>query len=459
MKFNADVLLQRLRDLQGEVSAGRYLVGFSGGLDSTVLLHALVAARGEDATPIVAVHVNHALHPESAEWERRCRCIAGELDVQYVSREVAVVDDAGVGLEAAAREARYGAFRTMMHDGDVLLSAHHEEDQAETLLLNLMRGSGLAGLAGIGASQRFGPGLLIRPLLGVSREAIEHYACECGLEWIDDPANADLRFDRNYLRQEILPRLRHRWPAASARLCQTAELAGEASRLQDELAKIDLAAVHDRDAGGVPDRLDIPALQRLDAARQRNVLRHCIRACGLPQAPGSRLRQIQNELLPARPDAQPLVRWHGAEVRRYRQKLYLLRETAPQRAAGVAPPLLFADGREVEVGPALGALRLERASRASGAARIDPAVVVNGLQLRFRQGGERIRPYGHHVTRPVKKLLQEQGVVPWMRWIVPLLYSGDTLVAVADLWIAADCAQEHGFSVRWIDKPSIFGAE
>ena len=458
MKFNADVLLQRLRDLQGEGSAGRYLVGFSGGLDSSVLLHALVATREEHATPIVAVHVNHALHRDAAAWERQCRHTARELAVEYLGREVAVVDDAGIGLEAAAREARYRALKALMQDGDVLLSAHHEEDQAETLLLNLMRGSGPAGLAGIGARQYFGPGLLIRPLLGVSRRAIERYARESGLEWIDDPANADLRFDRNYLRQEILPRLRQRWPAVSARLSQTSELASEASGLLDELGRLDVAAIQGGEAAGRPDRLSIPALQSLGVARQRNVLRFAIRACGLPRAPSSQLRQIQNQLLPARLDAQPLVRWQGAEARRYRHKLYLLPETNRQQRQPGDIPLLFDDGREVELGPGLGALRLERAFDHRGGA-LDPRIIRHGLQIRFRQGGERIRPCGHHVTRAVKKLLQEQGVLPWMRGNVPLLYSGETLVAVADLWIAADCAQERGISVRWIEKPLMFQAE
>jgi tRNA(Ile)-lysidine synthase len=457
MKCNADILLRRLRELQGGVSAGRYLVGFSGGLDSTVLLHALVATRGEHATPIVAVHVNHALHPDAAAWERQCRRTARELAVEYVGREVSVVDDAGIGLEAAAREARYGALKALTQGGDVLLSAHHEEDQAETLLLNLMRGSGLAGLAGIGAIQHFGSGLLIRPLLGISRRAIERYARESGLEWIDDPANADLRFDRNYLRQEILPRLRQRWPAVSARLSQTSELASEASALLDELGRLDVAGIRGGEVGGRPDRLDIAPLQRLGGARQRNLLRYAIRACGFPQAPSSRLRQIQNELLTARIDAQPLVRWHGAEARRYREKLYLLPEADRQQRLPGAMPLLLADGREVELGPGLGSLLLDRAF--DGGVALDPRVVTQGLQIRFRQGGERIRPAGRNVTRPVKKLLQERGVLPWMRRSVPLLYAGEMLVAVADLWIAADCAQERGISVRWIGKPPMFHAE
>jgi tRNA(Ile)-lysidine synthase len=454
MPFNTDLLLRSLLDLQGEVTPRRYLVGFSGGLDSTVLTHALRQAPVPRA-PILAVHVNHGMQPDAGAWEEHCRRVAAALDVEFVARAVAVAGDRGFGLEAAAREARYTAIRTLMQEGDVLLSAHHEDDQAETLLLNLMRGSGVAGLAGIGASQPFGPGLLLRPMLKVSRTDIERYAKEFDLQWIDDPSNLDLRFDRNYLREEILPRLRRRWPAVTARLSHSAELAGEAASLQDELASLDLRTLagtaHD-DAASAPDRLDIGGLAKLRPARQRNVLRCAIRACGLPQAPASRLRQIQNELLTAREDARPLVRWPGAEVRRYRTKLYLLAGSQQSGGAGAATRLiLYGDGKDVPLGP-LGMLRLERAAGPG----IDPELVAHGLTLRFRAGGEKIKPHGRTDTRPLKKLLQEHGVVPWMRQNLPLLYAGDTLVAAADLWIAADCARDGGFQVRWSNKPSIF---
>ena len=461
MTFNADLLLRRLRDLQGGETATRYVVGFSGGVDSTVLLHALRQAPGH-VVPIVAVHINHALHPHAAAWQEHCRVTAENLEVEFVAREVAVVDEQHAGLEAAARDARYAALRELMHDGDVLLSAHHAEDQAETLLLNLLRGSGLPGLAAIGACQAFGRGRLIRPMLDVSRQAIERYAREHDLVWVEDPSNLDLRFDRNYLRQEILPRLRQRWPAVAARLSHTAELAGEAARLQDDLARLDLRPLVDAagdDAPEIPDRLDIPELRKLSRARQRNVLRYAIRACGLPQAPASRLRQVQGELLPARQDAQPLVRWRGGEMRRYRQKLYLLPESLADARNDPAepPPVLHGDGSQLTIGAAPGVLRLEKVS--AGETGIDPALVAAGLQLRFRVGGEKIRPYGRKESRPLKKLLQERGILPWMRQKVPLLYAGKTLVAVADLWIAADCARDGGFRVRWDGKPSIFQAE
>lgn len=453
MTFNEEMLLQRLADLEDGYSVARYIVAFSGGLDSTVLLHALCRTRERHASPLVALHVNHDLHPDSSSWEQHCRRVAQKLEVEYLGRTVAVRKRAA-GLEAAAREARYEALGAEMQENDVVLSAHHEEDQAETLLLNLMRGSGLAGLAGIGARQPFGPGLLIRPLLDVSRQAIERYARELGLEWIEDPANVDLRFDRNYLRREILPRLRTHWPAVSSRLRRSAELAAESAALQDDLAKLDLGPLVA--ASGAADRLDIPGLRRLPAARQRNVLRYAIKNCGLPPAPSSRLAQVLAELLPARSDAQPLVRWHGGEVRRYRQKLYLLPETEALSHKPVLPQRMLSTGGPLDLGRfgrlPLGTLQLEGGDSVG----IDPVLANCGLEVRFRRGGEKIRPFGRDATRPLKKLLQEAGVVPWMRQWVPLLFAGEALVAVGDLWIAADCARDAGFVVRWDQKPSIF---
>ena len=218
MTFDSTLLLERLTALTASDAASRWLVAFSGGIDSTVLLHALSSTREQHQSEIIAIHIDHGLHPDSGEWESHCRQFADNLGVSYISCPVKVDDVLRSGPEAAARQARYAALQTQVWDGDCVLSAHHEDDQAETLLLNLMRGSGIAGLAGIGAAQSFGRGRLLRPLLGVSGAAIEAYAKRYKLGWIEDPTNANIRFDRNFLRQEIMPRLATRWPAVTARL-------------------------------------------------------------------------------------------------------------------------------------------------------------------------------------------------------------------------------------------------
>jgi tRNA(Ile)-lysidine synthase len=419
--------------------ASRWLVAFSGGMDSTVLMHALAATRETEQTDIVAIHVDHGLQPESRDWDDHCRKFADELGVAYVSKKVTVDGDRKNGPEAAARQARYAVLQTLVKDGDCLLSAHHEEDQAETLLLNLLRGSGVAGLAGIGAAQAFGRGRLLRPLLGVSGEAIENYAERHGLSWIEDPTNADTRYDRNFLRQEIVPALAARWPAVSARLKQSADLASEASALLNDLADIDLAA-----ANG-PERLDLEAIRALSPARQRNLLRQAVSLCGLPPPPATRLYQAVHELIPAREDAQPLVTWPGAELRRYRNHLYVMpaMTSLPDEPAQVLRP-----EEALELGPGMGRLALNP----DVSKGISPELADAGLRVRYRHGGEVIRPAGHDCTHKLKKLLQQEGIVPWMRERLPLLYAGDQLVAVADLWVAEECARDAGFGVSWRDR-------
>ncbi len=448
MTFNSKVLLSRLAKLaEGIDKPRRFLVAFSGGMDSTVLLRSLAASTDKHRTPILAIHINHGLHDEASEWAAHCRTVAADLEVPFVSETVGIDDNSGLGPEAAARQARYDAFRPFVEEGDWLLSAHHEDDQAETLLLNLMRGSGLAGLAGIGAIQSFAGGMLVRPLLGVSGASIEAYAEAHKLRWIDDPSNLDTRFDRNFLRQEIIPAIAQRWPGISVRLGRSAELAGEASELLNDLAELDLDAVS---TGVKPDRLDIDGLKSLSEKRQRNVLRYAARKCGLPAPPATRLYQITHELIPAREDAQPLVGWPGAEIRRYRDKLYLLAETTPEEKPAVTE--LTADGCWLDLGTGKGQMRLE----AGVDGGIDREAVKGGLSLRFRQGGEEFCPAGRKRTHKLKKLLQEDGVVPWMRQSIPLLYSGDCLVAVGDLWVAADASKVNGYGVHWRNRPALY---
>jgi len=442
VKFDAGVLGARLKELEAaSAPPSRYVVAFSGGLDSSVLAHALASGDCARGVPVVAVHIDHGLQPEAAAWERHCSAFAAGLGVEYRSRRVTVQLESGQGPEASAREARYSALHAELRSGDWLLSAHHREDQAETLLLNLVRGSGLAGIAGIGAIRRFGPGWLARPLLGVDRAALKAYADEAGITWVEDPTNCDRRFDRNFLRHEVLPRLGSRWPDIAARLQRSAALAGEAAVLLADLAEIDL-----ENLGGRPDRLPIPALVTLSAARQRNLLRYALRRLGLSTPTALQLGRVLDEVIPARADAQPLVTWPGAAVRRYRDQLYLLPETLGE----LSPDLALRDDK-VELGQGLGVIEL-RAGAPTGLA--DP-VVATGLHVKFRAGGEEIQPAGQAHTKKLKKLLQEEGIVPWMRDRVPLVYSGDKLVAVGDLWIAAGAQSEPGTAIRWRDRPAL----
>jgi len=431
-----------------EKTAGRprrYVIAFSGGLDSTVLLHALAALRESEqryaAVPVIAIHVDHGLQADSLTWRDHCEQVAAGFAVEFRSLSVTVDLNVGSGPEASARDARYAALYGTLEDGDWLLSAHHRDDQAETLLLNLIRGSGPAGVAGIGDVRRFGPGWLLRPMLNVDRETLERYASLHELRWVEDPSNADRKFDRNFLRHEILPKLASRWPDIAARLKRSAGHAGEASQLLIELAELDLAAL-----GSRPERLPLDHLARLSRARQRNLIRYALRDLGLSTPTAAQLERVLDEVIPARVDAQPLVSWPGASVRRYRNGLYLL----PLNLAEAIEPAVV-DGHVHELGAGLGRLRLEPGAE-SGLAE---ALVDAGLSVRPRVGGEEIQLPGQTHTRKLKKLLQEEGVVPWMRDRLPLLYAGDRLVAVGDLWLSGDAITRPGVAVRWTGRPAL----
>lgn len=442
MSFSPAILAEHLKEIESTAGRpARYVIAFSGGLDSTVLLHALAQNSEVPDVPILAIHVDHALQSDSADWSKHCAQIAAELEIDFRSLLVDVQLESGKGPEASARDARYAALSAELSNDDWLLSAHHREDQAETLLLNLIRGSGPAGVAGIGDVRRFGPGWLVRPMLNVDRADIELYANETGLHWIEDPSNEDQRFDRNFLRHAVLPRLKSRWPDIAARLQRSAGHAGEASQLLIELAAIDLESLGSRAA-----RLPIDGLAELSVARQRNVIRFALRELGLSTPTAVQLKCILDEVIPARVDAQPLVSWAGAAVRRYRNGLYLLPENL---ADAVESESL--SGADLELGMGLGALHFE-----SGAdIGISPELFSAGLMIKPRTGGEEIQLQGQPHTSKLKKLLQEEGVVPWMRDRLPLVYSGDRLVAVGDLWLAADAASTPGVAVRWIDRPAL----
>jgi len=310
-------------------------------------------------------------------------------------------------------------------------------------MLNLMRGSGPAGLAGINVIRKFAAGWLARPLLDIPRSLLQAYADAHALEYIVDPTNLDQELDRNYLRHEILPRLEARWPGAAGRIRRSAMLARESALLLSDLAEADSRRLGERS-----DRLSLQALRGFSAERQRNVLRHVIGQLGLPAPGAAHLDKIVTELVTAREDAQPLVAWPGVRVRRYRDQLYVL---PTDELEPVASGVHVVRGDRIILPGGLGMLELLPGA-GSG---LSDAVVGAGLELRFRGGGEEIKPLGQSHTKKLKKLLQEAGVVPWMRERLPLLYSNGELVAVADLWIADDAAAAPGTAVHWQNRPAI----
>ena len=444
MSFIAKDLLQRLRELESLATPSkRYLVALSGGLDSTVLAHALASTRQQHGTALIAIHVDHRLQDESRVWAKHCEQFATKLGLEFLCEVVDVDVQGGDGPEAAARDARYMALAKHVADGDWLLSAHHQDDQAETLMLNLLRGSGPAGLAGMRSMRQFSRGWLSRPLLGVSRDDLIAYATREELIWIDDPSNENVDFDRNFLRNEVLPLTIGRWPGAVARIARSAELARDAANLLSELAELDITSF-----GSVCNKLSVTGLLTLSKSRQMNLLRHAANLSGLPVPATPQLLAIVEQLLPAREDAEPLVSWPGGEARRYRDTVYLQPNFS---AADFEKGQPFGDG-EVLIGPGLGTLALGSGDGPG----LSETVVSQGLCLRLREGGEEIQLPGQAHTRKLKKLLQEEGILPWHRQQLPLIYSGGQLVAVADLWIAADALAMKGRAIHWRNKPDLY---
>lgn len=408
------------------------VVAFSGGLDSHALLHAACALREGAAVRVRAVHVNHRLHPDADAWAAHCRAVCAALDVPLAVDEVAVARTGRAGPEANARAARYAALVRHVGAGEVLLTAHQRDDQAETLLLHLLRGGGLAGAAAMAPLTPFGRGRRARPLLQVGREALRAYARGAGFDWVEDPSNADLRFARNVLRRRVLPLLEERWPAAGARLARAAAHAREAQTLLDALADDDLAQCG-RDGG-----VSVSALSRLAPARARNALRRWIRT-GLGHAPQARhLEAIMRLLENAAPGAHAHVSWPGGGVRRYRDVLFL----AEPAAAPAEALRVEWDVREALALPALGLRLHARPATGEGLAlaRLDARCV----NVRVRRGGERCRLPGRAHRHALKKLLQSRGVPPWRRARLPLVYVDDELAAVADLWVCAPFAATAG---------------
>jgi tRNA(Ile)-lysidine synthase len=419
---------RRLRDLLenalDELPGGALLVAHSGGLDSTVLLHGLAHSSAARKRGLRAVHIDHRLQADSAMWSRHCQNFAEQLGVPLETRTVEASRTPGLGLEATARRARYGAIEEMLAEGEILTLAHHRDDQAETVLLKLLRGAGPEGLGAMRTLRRLGRGLCWRPLLTLPRATLRNYAERHRLIWIEDPSNADVSLDRNFLRIEILPRITRRWPEAETSIAQSAIWARAAADFIDDEAERALARLQGLD----PATLRFREWLALPDALRDPVLRRWLRAIALPEPTQFQVAELVRQLGEAGEDRQPCVRWPGVEVRRYRDLLHAL---PPLQL----PPLDWSaefTGEALALPADVGTLRLLPVAPDAPAPRLsEPA------HVRFRRGGESLRLQGGAHTRELRDLLQEAGIPPWQRSRLPLVFDGaGALLAVADLWIS-----------------------
>ena len=440
MTFNTQKLENYFSDLIDKDKPARYVVGYSGGIDSTVLLHAINKMIGH--IPVIAVHINHQLIPQAAEWEKHCRKFSESISVEFLSRKVIIDMNSGYGLEAASRKERYDSFKQLIRKNDYLLTAHNQDDQVETVLLNIFRGCGLRGIRGIPASRKFFEGRLVRPLLRVSRNEISEYAKKYKLSWIEDPSNQYQKYDRNFLRHKILAQLKTRWPAVNNNVRKTSELASEINEELKEIAFIDAPLFQKN------NQLDIRAIKNLSPARQKNILRYALLSLGFPLPSSIKLNQIINEVINARVDRQPLVQWSDVQVRRYRKKIYFLSEYFQPKDNNIEK--IYLNGPNWQLGKGLGSLSLEKSDIG-----IKRSIAKEGFNVTFRAGGEKIKPLGSGYSRKVKKLFQEAAVVPWMRENIPLLFYEGNLIAVADMWLDKSYAADNGYIIRWNERPKI----
>lgn len=428
------------RHLDTELRAlppGPLCVGYSGGLDSVTLLHALATLPAARSRGLSAIHIDHGLHADSADWALHCQATAAGLQLPLRIIRVAVPRVRGEGLEAAARAARLDAFRRHLPAGATLVLAHHADDQTETVLLKLLRGGGPEGLRGMRALRMLGAHRLWRPLLALPRAALHAYAQAHALQWIEDPSNADLRHARNFLRHSVLPVLRARWPRLDAAIGHSARWQAAAAEQLDADAAVALAQLQGLD----PTTLNWSAWLTLGDALRPLTLRAWLRGLGLPPPEHVHIDQLQRQLRESGDDRNPCVSWAGAELRRYRDLLYALSPQTPvpadwERAWDASAPLEMPDG--------CGRLSL-------------PAGPVRPLSLtvRLRRGGERLRPASQAHTRDVRDLLQQAGVPPWLRGRLPLVYAGSELLAVADLWQSESAERLFGGALRYEPAPAV----
>ena len=442
MGFSAASLHAVLESLVPLQATGM-VVALSGGPDSTALIAAAAELRGRfRGLPLRAVHIDHGLQPTALEFREACRTICDSLAIPL--RIVAVeVDGAGESLEAAARAARYAALGAQLQPGECLLTAHHRKDQAETLLLQALRGAGVKGMAAMPVCKVLGLGWHVRPLLEIAHEDLLRLSAGLHQSHSPDPMNEDMRFDRVYLRKAVWPPIERRWPGAAIALSRAASHMAEAQQLLDLTAAADVAHLRDGEA------LSVPGLRALPALKRMNAVRYWLREAGVEVPSTARLEEALRQVFDAHPDQNPAIVWGEKALRRYRQRMFVTDVDPP--SLGDAQNWSVAPGSALALGPRLGTLSWILEQGGLAMARL-PAVVT----VRRREGGEALKPGRSAKTQTVQHLCQSLGVLPWMRDALPLVFAGDALIGIGDLWMAADwCAAPGapGLSIAWNQAP------
>lgn len=401
-------------------------VAYSGGVDSHVLLVLLAAIKRQHAgMNLRAFHVDHSLQAQSASWAEHAKVICDSLDVP-LDIFVCSADTGSQGPEANARKARYREFARNLKKDEHLLLAQHAEDQAETFLLQALRGSGPDGLAAIPRKRPFARGIMARPLLGCSQESILEFARENSLDWVEDPSNQQQQFDRNYLRMEIMPLLKSRWPAATQTLSRSAMRSAAASQVLLSVAQEDLNSVK---VSGKPE-LSLAGLKDLPRERAFMAIRLWVRQRGLQMPRLQDLVQVHANLVNARHDSNGIVNVRDYEFRRHKDSLCLLMPQKPQKPFRYVWSAPYDDLFIAETGLTV---TFEECIRQGLQLPSSDDVIIKS-----RAGGELIKLGQPGFHKAVKKVLQESSIPPWQRDSVPLVYIEERLAAVWQLAVAVD---------------------
>ncbi len=391
------------------------MVAYSGGMDSHCLLH-MLAHDDQLKAKTYAVHVNHGLSQNAAMWMAHCQQVCDRLDIPLEVIKIKFNCFQGDSLEAIARTERYQALAKLIKMDEALLTAHHLDDQAETTLLQLFRGAGVAGLAGMPQTKRFAKGWQVRPLLEVTRKDLLRYAREHHLTWVEDESNQNSRFSRNYLRNEIMPILMQKWPSVAKTIARSSQHCAQTIELLTELVELDLQNCLKDD-----NALSIEKLMTLSIARQINVLRFWLQQLTQIQPNQNTLARILQELITAKLEAVPEIHWHDKIIRRFQKNLYC----TSQPTEPLFNQEYFWDWQTPFVHNQLNLI-----ANTKFGFGLDKEKLPKKLRISFRQGGEKIKPYKRQQTHRLKKLFQEWRIPPWQRAHIPLVFSGNELIAV-----------------------------
>ena len=427
--FSISNLRQVLTGLSVKQHSSVY-VAFSGGLDSHVLLHALFCLAEDYPFSLYAIHVNHSLHSQSTEWAIHCQAVCDDLGIPLIVKTVTVAAEKGKSLEALARDARYTALAEVLPDNGLCMTAQHINDQSETVVLQLLRGAGVHGLASMPARKDFAKGRILRPLLGYSRESLNDYARQHGLEWVEDPSNRDHQYDRNFLRHEIMPILRERWPGLDKSMSRSAGHAASAAVMLDEIGESDLLHCQVTSNHFFPPAiasLRVDLLNSLSTIHQKNALRCWTRMHGLSVPGDERLHSLIKLLEMSA--AKGEVVWPAGAFRLHNNILWLC------DSFDTSEPIVMVQDWNPEKSLQIDQPKLElQATKLAGEGISLTAIGDSHLTVKFRQGGEICRMPGAHGSKTLKQMLQDLAIPHWLRASLPLIFLQDELIAVSSLW-------------------------